>query len=292
VKISPFFVINIYSFSNKHSYTLKKIYTLAISFCIVISGNAAKTDTVLVYSKVMDTALKAVVIVPDSYQASNKNYPVVYLLHGLGGNYANWIKRVPEIETYADLHEIIIVCTDGKNSWYFNNPTDSGSNFETYVAVEIPEFIDKNYRTIAHRKGRAITGLSMGGHGGLFLGMKHAKTFSACGSMSGAVDLKPFSERWGIGKFLGDTIPGFSWADYTVMYLIEKPLSDSLSIIIDCGTKDFFYETNKRLHEKLSALNIAHDFISRPGTHDWNYWKNAIQYQLLFFRNHFNSMKP
>jgi S-formylglutathione hydrolase FrmB len=61
--------------------------------------------------------------------------------------------------------------------------------YETHVATEVPAFIDKQYRTIADRSKRAITGLSMGGHGGLYLGWRHSDFFGACGSMSGAIDI-------------------------------------------------------------------------------------------------------
>ncbi len=83
---------------------------------------------------------------------------------------------------------MMIVCPDGGyTSWYFDSPVDSTYRFETFVGTEVPEYMDENYRTIADGRGRAITGLSMGGHGGLFLAFRHADLFSACGSMSGAL---------------------------------------------------------------------------------------------------------
>jgi S-formylglutathione hydrolase FrmB len=60
-----------------------------------------------------------------------------------------------------------------------------------------------------------------------------------------------------------------------------------LAIIIDCGTDDFFYDVNKALHAKMVKLKIAHEYIERPGKHDWDYWKYAVQYQLFFFSNYF-----
>jgi len=62
------------------------------------------------------------------------------------------------------------------------------------VSKELIQWVDENYRTIAERGGRAISGLSMGGHGGLFLGFRHQDVFGACGSMSGGVDIRPFPE--------------------------------------------------------------------------------------------------
>jgi enterochelin esterase-like enzyme len=61
----------------------------------------------------------------------------------------------------------------------------------------------------------------------------------------------------------------------------------SIRIIFDCGTEDFFYEVNQRLHNELLYRNIPHDFITRPGGHNRNYWSNAVKYQLLFFNDYF-----
>ncbi|MFI5130068.1 MAG: esterase family protein, partial [Chitinophagales bacterium] len=69
---------------------------------------------------------------------------------------------------------------------------------------------------------------------------------------------------------------------------VENYPKDSVAIIIDCGTEDFFYGINHALHEKMVKLKIPHDYIERPGKHDWYYWANAVRYQLLFFRNYFD----
>ena len=66
---------------------------------------------------------------------------------------------------------------------------------------------------------------------------------------------------------------------------------NSTRIIIDCGTDDFFYDVNLRLHQELLYRNIKHDFITRPGAHNWDYWKNAVKYQALFFSNYFDAVK-
>src|SRR5690606_9355511 len=154
---------------------------------------AAKVDTVQVFSKAMRKSYKCVVITPDTYHTnSGKRFPVVYLLHGYSGNYADWVRKVPSIARLADTYQYLVVCPDGGfSSWYFDSPVDSSMKFETYVGEEIPGYIDSHYRTRAERKYRAITGLSMGGHGAMFLAMRHQQTFGAAGSMSGGVDIRP-----------------------------------------------------------------------------------------------------
>lgn len=271
---------------------LKKLF---FSACVLFSLHslAATVDTISIYSNAMQKEYKCVVIKPSSYKKSKKAFPVVYLLHGHSGWYANWIIRMPELKEHADNYQLIIVCPDGGfNSWYVDSPVDSTVRFETYVSKEIPEYIDAHYKTIKDRKGRAITGLSMGGHGGLFLGFRHSDFFGACGSMSGGVDLSPFKKNWEISKKVGDTIlHADNWKNFSVINLIEKPVTDSLAIIIDCGSEDFFFTVNNNLHQKMLQLKIPHEYIVRPGKHNWSYWKNAVEYQLLFFRNYFTAMK-
>jgi len=252
-------------------------------------------DTVSIPSKAMGKTFKCVVIMPDNYAKDtdkSKHYPVVYLLHGYGGWYSNYVTRLPEIVKYADQFQFIIVTPEGKDSWYINSPVDDSMKFETYVGTEIPAWIDTHYTTISDRKGRAITGLSMGGHGGLYLGWRHADLFGACGSMSGGVYLRPFPKNWQLMKRLGDTLSkAENWEKYSVLNVIEEKPKDSLAIIIDCGTEDFFYDVNNRLHAKMEKLKIPHDYITRPGAHNWDYWRNALQYQFLFFSNYFNRVK-
>ena len=166
---------------------------------------------------------------------------------------------------------------------------DATSKYETYIAREVPAFIDSAYYTIRHRRGRVITGLSMGGHGALYLAMKHPGVFGAAGSMSGGVDLRSSKNKFDISKRIGDTVRyAANWKKYSVLGVVEQyRLKDSLALIIDCGVSDFFYPDNRKLHQKMLELKIPHDYIERPGNHSWNYWANAVEFQLLFFRKFF-----
>lgn len=268
---------------------MKRYFVFFLGILFTYSSFAAIVDTVSIYSAAMKKEYKCVVIKPAAAQDENQSFPVVYLLHGHSGWYANWLIRVPELKDYADQYKLMIVCPDGGfNSWYMDSPLDSTVRFETYISKEVPAYIEKHYPVIKDRKARAVTGLSMGGHGGLFLAFRNAQVFGACGSMSGGVDLRPFPKSWQLSRLLGDTIQhADNWNNYSAINVIEKKPTDSLAIIIDCGTEDFFYAVNKALHEKMLQLKIAHDYIERPGKHDWNYWRNAVKYQLLYFREYF-----
>ena len=158
--------------------------------------------------------------------------------------------------------------------------------------MELIRWIDRHYSTIPSSKARGITGLSMGGHGALFLAFKHPDVFGIAGSMSGGVDIRPFPQRWDLPKRLGSYAKNpENWEKNTVINLIYLLSPNTLKIIIDCGTEDFFYTVNKNLHHKLLENNIPHDFISRPGRHDAAYWGNAIQYQLLFMVENFKQLQ-
>jgi S-formylglutathione hydrolase FrmB len=250
---------------------------------------AATVDTASIYSQSMHKYIKAVVIKPDSYKKKKNSFPVVYLLHGYSGNYNNWIIKVPELVNYANQYQILIVCPDGAySSWYFDSPIDTAYKYETHVAKEVVDFIDKKYRTMADKNHRAITGLRMGGHGALFLALRHPDIFGAAGSMSGGVDLKESKNRFDISKRIGDTVlQANNWHNLTVINLIENYSNTTVKIIFDCGEKDIFIDGNRRLHQKMLQQKIQHDYIERPGEHNWQYWSNAIPFQLLFFKQFF-----
>jgi S-formylglutathione hydrolase FrmB len=251
---------------------------------------AATVDTVDTYSASMKKTIKAVVIKPDAYTTATE-LPVVYLLHGYSGNYSDWIKKATGFEKAADDYQLIIVCADGGfGSWYWDSPVDDKFKYETYVSMELVKWIDNKYKTIKDKKGRAITGLSMGGHGALYLAFKHQDVFGAAGSMSGGVDIRPFPENWDMAARMGKYAEHpDNWEKNTVINMLHLLTAKSLALIIDCGTDDFFFRVNENLHQQLLLRNIQHDYVTRPGAHNWPYWTNAIKYQLLFMSNYFNS---
>ena len=272
----------------------KKIYSLILLFFhITLFVFAGDVDTLIVHSTAMNKDIKNVVITPDGYAKKNNPYSVIYLLHGAGGNYKTWLKVAPRLKEYSDRYNVIIVCPDGeKTSWYLDSPIDSTYRYETYVSKELIASVDKKYNTVQESKGRAISGLSMGGHGALYLAFRHTYIWGAAASMSGGVDLRPYALRWGIQDRLG-SITKFPehWEDNSVINLIHLISDKKLTFLIDCGTEDFFYPDNKRLHEKLIERKIPHDYTERPGKHTTDYWRNSIKYQLLFFNEFFTTDK-
>jgi len=271
---------------------IKKIFLVPVLFTALFfnTSKAATVDTVNTYSAAMKKTIKAVVIKPDSYQ-TGKVFPVVYLLHGAGDNYSGWVTKASNVVALADTYQQIIVCPDGNvTSWYFDSPVNKAWKYETYITQELIPWIDDHYKTVKDRKGRGITGLSMGGHGALYLSFKHQDLFGAAGSMSGGVDIRPFPKNWKIEEKLGSYAANpENWEKNTVINLVHLLTPKSLALIIDCGSDDFFYKVNLNLHEKLLERNIAHDFIIRPGGHTWPYWQNAVNYQMLYMSLYFKA---
>ena len=160
--------------------------------------------------------------------------------------------------------------------------------FETYVSKELVEYIDSHYRTYANRYMRAITGLSMGGHGALFLAFRHPDVFWSCGSMSGNMDISPYPDKWHIKDRLGEQAENPQrWREHSVCNQVERlkncPLQPAQNIIIDDGMNDIFIQNNIALHEQLLEAGIDHDFTVRPGRHSWDYWVNSLDYHMVFF---------
>jgi S-formylglutathione hydrolase FrmB len=272
--------------------TMAKWTGSLVLLMMVLHCSAGNTDTIAVYSKAMHKNIPCVVITPAGYKTGGRHYPVVYLLHGYGGNYAQWPGLAPQLKDDADGMGVIFVCPDGGfGSWYFDSPADSAFRYETFVTAELVPYIDASYPTVANREHRAITGLSMGGHGGLYLAIRHKNLFGAAGATSGGVDIRPFPNNWDIKKRLGDTsCCKANWEKNTVINLAAELHNGELKLIFDCGVNDFFIEVNRQLHQLLLSHHIDHDYTERPGAHNGAYWKNSIDYQLLFFKKFFGGL--
>jgi putative tributyrin esterase len=288
--------------------SLKKfhfIILLVVSLSFSYS-KAATVDSLDIPSAAMNKTYKAAVVLPSSYSGNKKVYPVLYLLHGGGGHFSDWLSLTPDkmlVKNLADQYNIIIVMPEGETfGWYMDSPFDPASKFETYITTEVIQKIDRTYRTVQSNKGRVITGLSMGGHGAMYLSTKHPHLFGAAGSMSGAVDMnytkfsltddfrKSLKERF--EKLLGTSdVSNEVFVKNAVINMAETIKKNGMPLIIDCGVDDFLVEVNRELHRRLVYNNTAHDYTERPGGHTWEYWQNSLPYHLLFFQKVFKNNK-
>lgn len=264
---------------------------LLLTFFLISSGKAARIDTVMVHSEKMNIDLMVVFVVPDiALNTIQDTCPVIYLLHGFGDKATQWLGTKPNLPQIADEKGIMFALPDGQKSWYWDSPINPDSQFETFISHELIRYADTHYPTIRDRKGRAITGLSMGGHGAMWNAIRHKDIFGAVGSTSGGVDIRPFPKNWEMAKQLGSYEENKEiWEEHVIANQLDDLQSGELAIIFDCGESDFFYQVNCELHCILSERKIDHDFISRPGNHSHPYWRNAIDYQILFFEKFFKN---
>jgi S-formylglutathione hydrolase FrmB len=268
---------------------MKKYLLLFLSNLLLVLWASASTVEVLsVPSEKMGRDIPVTLILPDGYAENEIPLPVVYLLHGAGGDHASWNDK-SDVAQLADLYDVIVVCPDGgKTSWYFDSPIDPGYQYETFVAVECVNYIDANYRTDARREARALCGLSMGGHGSLYLAIRHQDTFSIAVPISGGVDIRPFPKNWEIARRIG-TIESHpeNWETHTVINLAKNLKPGDLAISLDCGSEDFFVQVNRNLHQQLLDQQIVHNYEEHPGKHTWKYWKEGIERQMKFIDQQF-----
>jgi putative tributyrin esterase len=263
-------------------------FVLGILLLVIILRTdffAASIDTVMIHSQAMQKDLKAVVVLPDPAQTKmSVHYPVVYLLHGWSGSYRDWSSHT-DLKPLADKYQLIIVCPDGGYAgWYIDSPYKKDSQYETYIAREVVKYMDEHYSTLADADHRALCGLSMGGHGAITLICKYPDTFGAAGSMSGVMELNDPKRRAGLNEVLGSFESNqLLWEKNSALYLVYKLKEKNKALLFDCGIEDFCIDGNRKIHQKLMELGMAHDYYERPGRHDWDYWVNALEYHLLFF---------
>ena len=250
------------------------------------------------YNSTVSNGLRTIVIYTPPHYNPKKRYPVLYLMGGSGEATDSWYKYgqvnwiMDNMIAERKIEPTIVVMVNNQIV-HRSSPNHSALSFkmmeQEYKECIIP-WVDSHYSTIRSSKGRALAGLSMGGHGGLWLGIRHQDVYGAAGSTSGGVDIRPFPKNWGMSLRLGTIEQNpKNWDNYTVINQVDKLKPNAMKLIIDCGTEDFFYEVNCALHEKLAAAKIPHEFYTRPGVHNWDYWRNSIQYQILFFSNYFKS---
>ncbi|MDG2432404.1 alpha/beta hydrolase-fold protein [Flavobacterium sp.] len=276
---------------------MKRLYFIFLFFLLIQTGSAyaAVVDTLQISSAAMNKTYKAAVVLPSSYAKSKSKYPVLYLLHGAYGHFNDWLSKTPNkdlIHQLADQYNMIVVMPEGETfSFYLDSPVNQGSQFETYITKEVVQKIDNTYRTITDRKGRVISGLSMGGHGALYLSAKHPELFCAAGSMSGAVDMGSMMTPESKERITKLMEPVFGkegksqevYASYAVLNMVPTMTNNKLALILDIGVDDFLIESNRELHRRLVYSKVAHDYTERPGAHTWEYWENALPYHMLFF---------
>lgn len=235
-----------------------------------------KIDTLVYASKTVGTSRKAIIYTPPGF-SKKKKYPVLYLLHGIGGDEKEWLNGgSPQVildNLYADtkLVPMIVVMPNGramKDDRAIGNimapdKVKAFADFEQDLLHDLIPYVEKSYPVFSDKDHRAIAGLSMGGGQSLNFGLGNLDKFSWVG--------------------------GFSSAPNTKAPEVLVPYSDEYKnklklLFLSCGASDGLITFSYRLHDFLNKNKLPHIYFIEPGVHDFKVWKNGLFMfsQLLF----------
>jgi len=269
--------------------------SLILVCLLALAGHAqpARYETVCFESKLVGRALPYSVVLPASYnrrESRATRYPVLYLLHGLTGHYDDWVTKT-KLTGYAARYDLIIVTPEGNNGWYTDSATTPSDKYDSYIIQELIPDVERRYRALSTREGRAVAGLSMGGYGALKFGVKYPELFVFAGSMSGAVGAASWRAeadlpRGLVGESLRQTFgpaDGPTKAQNDLFKLVAEMPAERISALpflyLDCGTEDSLrlLPTNLALASLLVECKIPHEYRQLPGDHNWAYWDKQVQ---------------
>jgi enterochelin esterase-like enzyme len=217
---------------------------------------------------------------PDYLFTKPQRYPVLYMLHGAGGNYTEWSdsflpERADELILSGLIQPLIVIMPDGDGRTYFAN-WDNGPRYSDYIAYDIVNEVDGRFRTLPFQSSRAIGGLSMGGLAALQIAMRHPTVFGVVGAHSPSIRLEPDPEFW----FLSTR----SFFEHDPIWLSRSvPGLDRMTYWLDVGADDWWRENIETLGAALihAGLNVSWHVL--PGQHEAEYWIEHVPDYLQFY---------
>ena len=241
-----------------------------------------------VHSTCMNKDIEAAIMLPSSYAVSSgRRYPVIYFLDGHSGNGKRLLYDFykDDLLKQSDKFNVIMVAVGSFKTWYFDSPVNPEVKWQQFLIKELIPFVDAKYRSVAKRKGRAITGMSMGGHGSFYTAFRHPEVFIAAGSTSGGVDFRPWPDNWDIAAVLGKKSEHEkNWDDNVVVNNINALPKTKMAIYFDCGLQYCcFLGVNEALDQKLTSNSIAHTYVESGGAHTEDYWGRSFPKHVEFF---------
>jgi enterochelin esterase-like enzyme len=238
------------------------------------------------YSQALGRAMPYRVYLPPGYESpirASQRYPVIYLLHGMGGRYDEWsgygVEEVAnQLLAGGRFAHVILVMPQGGLGYWMNQ--DGGTPWADYVAHDLVGHVDATYRTLAEREARAIGGLSMGAHGAVQLALNYPALFGVVGAHSPSI-----RSRETAPAYFGNE-SGFARRD-PVTLVHDAQLADPPAIWIDAGETDFWKAGAEALHQALAARGWAHEWHVYPGEHDGWYWGDHLWEYLPYYSTAF-----
>jgi S-formylglutathione hydrolase FrmB len=250
----------------RHVLLVPKDSALSVSFRREITSRAlGRTVSYLTY-------------VPQQSATEGKPLPVLFLLHGVDGSFADWPEHAHrELQRASSRHRLIIVTPEGgRNGWYLDSTRVANSRYETHLIEEVVPDVEAQF-PVTNRRG--IAGNSAGGHGALTLALKHPGVFQSVSSMSGVLDLTLANDRTALIERLGPYAESrLAWEENSAFQLLAKHREEArrVPLLITVGRSDRWTTVNRTFAGELEDLGIQHTFEEREGGHDWTYWVSEI----------------
>ena len=254
-------------------------------------------------SKILKSERNFAIYLPPDYETSQRSYPVLYLLHGMGDDQTGWI-QFGEVLRIADegikegtATPMIIVMPDADTNrkGYFNDIRGDW-NYEDYFFDELMPYVENKYRIKSNKRFRAVAGLSMGGGGSFMYALHRPDLFSAACPLSAYIgpksidEVKSFAKRYNNFEVTEKAAEAY-FPKHNALSLIEsmtKQQIESVRWFIDCGDDDFLYEGNSLVHIALRKKEVKHEFRIREGAHSWAYWRESLPEVLKFVSDGFH----
>ena len=248
-------------------------------------------------SKSLGAAVTFVAYLPADYETSKMSYPVIYALHGMFENSAFLERRgltpqIDELVKAGTAPNAIVVTIDGGNNLFVNS---TKGKYQDMVTKDLVEYIDKNYRTIARREGRALLGVSMGGYGALNIAFSHPEVFGVVATHSAMLLTEiPTLEAGARGGQMraftgvfGEPVDPAVWKADDPLELAKTVDAKKVpALYFDCGGQDRYglFKGNEALHTILDSRKIANDFSISPGDHGYEFVKSVLPKSLAFLK--------
>lgn len=222
------------------------------------------------------------VLLPLDYETSTSRYPVLYLLHGYSDDHTAW-SYMTNLSGYAAERRVIVVMPDASRSFYVNSAADPRARFEDFIIKDLISYVDSHYRTIPLKRARAVAGLSMGGYGAVFLGLKHFKLFSAVGALSAVVGIAHETAPQGLAaspaiQALFGPVGSPERQERDPYALLERvPPAEMPLLYIACGGQDILIQQSRDFVQMLAGKKIPYQYREvSPRVHYWDFWDEQI----------------
>ena len=217
-----------------------------------------------------------------------KPFKTLYLLHGIFGNYTDWINET-SIQALAENRNLAVIMPSGDNSFYVDHEL-RGDMYGEFIGRELVEATRELLPLSDSREDTFIAGLSMGGFGALRNGLKYRDTFGCIAALSSALvlenavastydDPSPIGRRGYFEGVFGD-LSKLLGSDKDPRGLIDMLIAEKAElpeIYMCCGTEDILINENRSFHQFLIERDLAHTYVEGPGVHDWHFWNEYIE---------------